>query len=232
MKNIMCVLLISMWAPISMAQSDSDLQLDTEMAIVDVDGAQAEAQEAREFARQEKQHRAEMKADAIRSMKEANVAEAKAAKEAVKLRKEGEVAKEESKKYKRQIMDAMLSKAYAEKKIEANQKKIAASKLRREELRKQKTDAEKKVKAVAEKSKASEKALRQANAAVTTAAAEAKVAKQKVKTAEAKFAQAQRIHTRKMKIAKLQQEKYKAEAKKSKMAQRKLDRAIATLSEE
>lgn len=232
MKYIMSVLMICLWAPISMAQSNSDLQIDNELAIVDVDGAQAEAQEAREFAQQEKEHQAEMKADAIRSMKEAKALEEKAAKQAVKLRKDGEVAQAEAKKYKRQIMDAVLKKAYAEKKIAANEKKIADAKQRREDLRKQKVEAEKKAKLVAEKQKTSDKALRQANAAVTAAAAEARVAKARVKVAEKQFAQAQRIHARKMKIAKLQQEKYKAETKKSKLAQRKLDRGIASLSEE
>jgi hypothetical protein len=232
MKLLMCVLLIGLWAPISKAQSESDLQIDNELAVVDVDGAQAEAQEAREFARQEKEQKAIMKADAIRSMREAKNLESKAAKQAVKLRKEGELAQAETKKYKRELMDAVMKKAYAEKKIAANEKKIAESKQRRQDLLKQKVEAVKKAKLVAEKQKTSDKALRVANAAVTAAAAEARVAKAKLKTSERQYAQAQRIHARKMKIAKLQTEKYKAETKKSKLAQRKLDRGIASLSEE
>lgn len=232
MKYIMCVLLISLWAPISMAQSESDLQVDNEFAVVDVDGAQAEAQEAREFARQEKQHKAEMKADALRSMKEANALETKAAKQAAKLRQEGEQAQVEAKKFKRQLMDATLKKAYAEKKIAANEKKIAETRKRREDLRKQKVDAEKKARVLVEKQKSSDRALKQANAAAQSAATEARIAKAKLKTSERNYAQAQRIHARKMKIARLQQEKYKTETKKSKLAQRKLDRGIAALSEE
>jgi hypothetical protein len=232
MKYIMCVLLISLWAPISKAQSETDRQIDNEFAIVDVDGAQAEAQEAREFARQEKQHKAEIKADAIRSMKEAKSLEGKAAKQAAKLHKEGEIAQAEAKKFKRQLMDSVMKKAYAEKKIAANEKKIAATKKRREDLRKQKVEAEKKAFVLVQKQKASEKALHQANASVTAAATEARVAKAKLKATERQYAQAQRIHARKMKIARLHQEKYKTEIKKSKLAQRKLDRGIASLAEE
>ena len=73
MKILASVLFVMLWAPISFAQSEDEVefqQIETERAVVNSDAAKEEADEAKEMAKQEKAHQAQVKAEAVAALKE------------------------------------------------------------------------------------------------------------------------------------------------------------------